>query len=86
MNDEKLILAANDVEFPIKGKGDIVINFCFQDYTLKNILFSRNLRCNLTSGLMLDQHKLIFVGKNGSVKDILINIVYLKVFITYIQI
>ena len=68
VNDEKMVLAANGIEFPIEGKGDIVINFSYRNFTLKNVLYSSDLRRNLVSGPMLDQHKLSFTGKNGYVK------------------
>lgn len=61
------MLAVNGVEFPIKGRGDIEINFGYVDCTLKDVLYSPKLRRNLVSGSKLDKEGFSFTGRGGRI-------------------
>ena len=67
VKNEKMVLAADGVEFPIEGRGDIYINFGYSDCCLKDVLYSPRLRRNLISGTKLDIHGFCFSGENGRV-------------------
>ncbi|GFQ93465.1 integrase catalytic domain-containing protein [Trichonephila clavata] len=66
--NENMVLAVNNVEFPIEGKGDVKIWFNGHECLLRNVLFSSKLRKNLMSGPMLDQNGLKFIGENWQIK------------------
>ncbi|GFR07608.1 retrovirus-related Pol polyprotein from transposon TNT 1-94 [Trichonephila clavata] len=66
--NENMVLAVNNVEFPIEGKSDVKIWFNGHECLLRNVLFSSKLRKNLMSGPMLDQNGLKFIDENGQIK------------------
>ncbi|GFR28500.1 retrovirus-related Pol polyprotein from transposon TNT 1-94 [Trichonephila clavata] len=66
--NEYMVLAVNNVEFPIEGKGDVKIWFNGHECLIRNVLFSSKLRKNLMSRPILDQYGLTFIGENGQIK------------------
>lgn len=67
VKNESMVLAVNGVEFPIKGRGDIEINFGYVDCVLKDVLYSPKLRRNLLSGSKLDQNGFSYSGRGGRI-------------------
>lgn len=65
VDNENMLLAVNDISFPIEGKGDVKVCLDNTECHLKNVLYSPNLRRNLISGPMLDKYGFKFVGQNG---------------------
>lgn len=63
-----MTVAVQDVSFPITGVGNVKLRFGQRLFTLKNVMFSENLRRNLVSGPQLDLEGVEFKGKNGKVK------------------
>lgn len=68
--NEKMSVAVQGTTFPIKGKGDVELNFNGQVITLLDALYVPNLKRNLISGSRIDQAGGSFIGKDGEVRVI----------------
>lgn len=68
IDNENMILAVDNISFPIESKGDVKVYFDKTECYLKNVFYSPNLRRNLISGPMLDKYGFKFMGQNGEIK------------------
>lgn len=65
---ERMTVAVEGSTFPIKGRGNIDLQFKDYKVTLNNVLHVPKLRRNLISGAQLDMKGGSFLGKDGEVR------------------